>query len=117
MKILRITLEKKWFNMTDSGEKKEEYRKIKPYWISRLCHKHDGTIGGDLHDVHKLVSYTIRQDFDFIFARNGYNVDCKNWTRKCEGIKIGEGKPEWGAEPGEIYFVIKLGEKILKPLN
>jgi len=34
MNILRLTIKKEWFDMIQSGEKKEEYREIKPYWIS-----------------------------------------------------------------------------------
>lgn len=36
MKVLHLTLKKKWFDMIESGEKKEEYREIKPYWIRKL---------------------------------------------------------------------------------
>lgn len=36
MKILHLTLKKKWFDMIASGEKKEEYREIKPYWEKRF---------------------------------------------------------------------------------
>ena len=36
MKILHLTIKKKWFDMILSGEKKEEYREIKPYWNRRL---------------------------------------------------------------------------------
>jgi len=36
MKILNLTLKKKWFDMILSGEKKEEYREIKQYWETRL---------------------------------------------------------------------------------
>ena len=27
-----------------------------------------------------------------------------------KGIEIREGDPEWGAEPGKLYFVIKHGK-------
>ena len=30
MKILNLTLKAKWYDMIESGEKKEEYREIKP---------------------------------------------------------------------------------------
>jgi len=30
--VLHLTLTKKWFYMIESGEKKEEYRDIKPFW-------------------------------------------------------------------------------------
>lgn len=36
MRLLRLTLKKKWFYMIVSGEKTEEYREIKPYWTNRL---------------------------------------------------------------------------------
>lgn len=36
MKTLSLVLKHKWYDMIDSGEKKEEYREIKPYWEKRL---------------------------------------------------------------------------------
>lgn len=35
-KTLHLNLKKKWFDMILSGEKTEEYREIKGYWIDRL---------------------------------------------------------------------------------
>ena len=35
-KILTLTVSKQWFDMIVAGEKTEEYREIKPYWIKRL---------------------------------------------------------------------------------
>jgi len=32
------------------------------------------------------------------------------------GIEIRTGKPEWGAEPNKLYFVIKLGENQKPPI-
>lgn len=34
--MLVLPIKKKWFDMILSGEKKEEYREIKPYYDSRL---------------------------------------------------------------------------------
>ena len=34
--VLRLPMNKKWFDMVFSGEKKEEYRLRKPYWEVRL---------------------------------------------------------------------------------
>lgn len=34
--MLTLPIKKKWFDMILSGEKKEEYRKIKPYWTKRF---------------------------------------------------------------------------------
>jgi hypothetical protein len=36
MRVLHLTLKKKWFDMIASGEKKEEYREDKEYWRRRL---------------------------------------------------------------------------------
>ena len=35
-KVLTITVSKQWFDKIVTGEKTEEYREIKPYWIKRL---------------------------------------------------------------------------------
>ena len=36
IKTLHLNLKKKWFDMILSGEKIQEYRDIKDYWILRL---------------------------------------------------------------------------------
>jgi hypothetical protein len=103
MKTLNLTLKKKWFDMISSGEKKEEYREIKEYWEKRLIsnfNELEENGGG-------LVFYN---DFDQIQFRNGYAKNAPTMTVECKGIEIGEGKPEWGAEIGKKYFVIKLGK-------
>lgn len=35
-KILNLVITKKWFDMIKSGEKTEEYREIKSFWLNRL---------------------------------------------------------------------------------
>lgn len=34
--MLILPIKKKWFDMIKSGQKKEEYREIKPYYDSRF---------------------------------------------------------------------------------
>lgn len=36
MKILELPLKKEWYDMIESGEKREEYREIKPHWSKRF---------------------------------------------------------------------------------
>ena len=84
--------------MIASGEKKEEYREIKPYWIKRL------TANNNAFDDCK--------DFSSIIFKNGYAKDAPTMTVECLGIEIGSGKSKWGADPWDEYFVIKLGEII-----
>jgi hypothetical protein len=126
MKVLHLTLKKKWFDMIASGEKKEEYREIKLYWMTRLLYKIDVPWGGYMwpgNDIaagdYSFVGWKratggapVFEEFKLMTARNGYSKEAPVLTRQCLGIEIGEGRPEWGAEPGKKYFVIKLGEKI-----
>jgi hypothetical protein len=79
--------------MTLSGVKKEEYREIKPFWIRRLKWK---TQAIDKFDVTRLM--------------NGMAKNAPVFTIEHKGIRIGEGRPEWGAEPGKKYFIIMHGE-------
>lgn len=39
MYVLKLVVKKKWFDMIVSGEKTEEYREIKPYWIDKLVNQ------------------------------------------------------------------------------
>lgn len=82
--MLILPIKKKWFNMIKSGEKKEEYREIKPYYFNRFK---------------KLPLYDFRKEhmtFEAIF-RNGYSRNSPYIKCKCR-IRIGQGKEEWGAE-------------------
>lgn len=35
-KVLTVHLAEPWYSMIASGEKTEEYREIKPYWVRRI---------------------------------------------------------------------------------
>ena len=89
MKILHLTLKKKWFDMITSGVKRDEYREIKPYWDKRL-----------------------NQHYDAVHFRNGYSKNAP-WVL-CElcWISKGVGKKEWGAPEYPVY-ILSLG-KIIK---
>ena len=92
--VLHLTLKKQWFDLIKSGEKKEEYRAIKPYWDSRLSNRH----------------------YDLVKFRNGYGKDAPWLLLECRGICIDKGRCGWGAVPKEDYYVIKLG-RIIGPLS
>ena len=53
MKILDLSLTYKWYDMIVSGEKKEEYREIKDYWIKRFIDiaavKHEQDVRNSMH--------------------------------------------------------------------
>ena len=105
MKLLRLTLKKKWFDMIASGEKKEEYREIKPYWMNRLQRRY---YDGMLDERGRLVF----NHFDAVKFTNGYAKNSRSVTLECLGIEKELGMLSWGAEKDTKYFVIKLGEII-----
>lgn len=128
MKNLQLSLKKKWFEMTASGEKCEDYREITEYWFRRLCVKVNNrdAKSKDAYYIlcnylnHKMFNEAIKQIKYKEFTQNtmtlGYpskNDTSKTLTYKHAGIHIGEGKPEWGAEKGKLYFVIKHGERVV----
>lgn len=89
--MLTLPIKKKWFDMILSGEKKEEYREIKPYYTSRFENQ-----------IEKNNSC----EFDIIL-RNGYSrtspsIKCKIYIYK------GYGKQEWGGNPHKKYYVLKI---------
>lgn len=88
--MLTLPIKKKWFDMIKSGEKKEEYREIKPYYESRF----------KIYDSHF-------GSFENIVFRNGYRKDSPKIKCWCY-ISKGTGKPEWGAEPDKEYYVLKI---------
>jgi len=110
MKTLHLTLKKKWFDMILSGEKKEEYREIKPHWTKRLttCL---ATCG--IKDCNKCGARmnVWSQNYDRVEFRNGYSPDSPTIIVKCHGIDRGVGNPAWGA-PKYPVFIIHLGEII-----
>ena len=54
MKTLDLVLKRKWYDMIASGEKTEEYREIKPYWIMRMMEE----IDIDFHAYEKVSRET-----------------------------------------------------------
>lgn len=104
-KILHLTLKKKWFDMILSGDKKEEYREVKNYWIHRLTQ-----IFTDVSDpIYPIV-------YSHIVFKNGYGKNAPEVIIECKGISIGYAKPEWSDNWQGDVFVIKLGE-IISTIN
>ena len=100
--MLTLPIKKKWFDMIKSGEKKEEYREIKPYWTKRF--------ETNLNEIILNMNYRypmIESAKGTVIFKNGYQ---KNVPKiKCNiKIKVSTGKTEWGAEPNKMYYVLKI---------
>lgn len=94
--MLILPIKKKWFDMILSGEKREEYRELKPYYRSRL--RNDGFL-----DQYGLP--TLKQGK--IVFRNGYAKKSPSFEALCS-IDIKTGRLEWGAESEREYYVLKI---------
>lgn len=105
MKILHLTLKKKWFDMIASGEKKEEYREVKPYWEKRLGTK--GWINAGTPSCSETYHF---HKWDIVRFRNGYAKDAPTMDVEFRHITKCIGFPKWGAVGGVEYFTIQLGK-------
>jgi len=88
MKILHLTLKKKWFDMILSGKKDEEYRELKEYWATRL----EG------------------RNYDVVKFRNGYMKDSPKMTVEYKGFRRGFGSVNHGAPESNHVYIIMLGK-------
>jgi hypothetical protein len=91
--MLTLPIKGKWFDMIASGEKTEEYRALTPYYDARFRNAPRW-----LEDEH----FDKRWQF-YVILRNGYGKNARKMAIAC-WLDIGEGEPEWGAEPGVEYF-------------
>lgn len=89
-KVLTLTIKKQWFDMIVSGEKTEDYRVIKTYWMNRFLQH--------------------AKEFTHALFINGHRKDSPRIEKEIESITI--GKPKKGLCPNEwlgtYFFVIKL---------
>jgi len=128
MKNLQLSLKQKWFDLTKSGEKTEDYRELTPYWFNRLVFLPEKVISYLNIKTDNDVANTCKDSFwskTFGFNPFDTNTMTLGYPKSTDterilhyehkGIEIRTGKPEWGAEPGKIYFVIMHGKQILKP--
>lgn len=110
---ITFALKKEWFELIKSGEKKEEYREITPYWCNRLL---------DVKSLNMMIedcsagmielmvnkSYFHMNYFSQVTFTLGYpkkDDTSRRMTFQNPHIRIGEGKTEWGAKAGRKYFV------------
>lgn len=135
MKTLRIpVIKRKWFEMTKSGEKKEDYREITEYWFKRFVYDYKNVfkylsgwgwdyLSKNLKQVHLQLMMDDKLKRNMIefnpFDENTVSLFSPKKsdlirTIKLEhkGIELGRGKLEWGGNPNELYFIIKHGEII-----
>lgn len=123
MKILDLPLKKKWYEMIESGIKREEYREIKPFWLKRLFrvidihHTHYENVDSDCAEFYANNIDLLKEDFnlggfqikDFTHVRFRYGYTKRTMTYEIRNISIGVGNPKWGAPDCKV-IIIKIGK-------
>lgn len=94
VRVLHLTLKRRWFEMIASGEKRQEYREAKPYWTTRLAGK----------------------EFDVIRFRNGYAKDSPSMDVEFKGLGYGLGSANWGGGNRPVY-ILELGAVLKHPMG
>jgi len=92
--ILHLVLKRKWYDMIDSGEKREEYRDETPHW-------------------ERIYTWWLREGCKprVVAFQRGYRkpsmwfvVDATSWSDRSM-------RPEWG-EPDHPHHILFLGERV-----
>lgn len=115
---LHLVLKRKWWDMIASGEKTEEYREIKPYWVKRLIdwkRFQDDCKSGKAVPPVSIMNLTrqYHRKFETVTFHLGYAKDRPSMTFKCNGIRASVGgRLEWGASVGDWKFIIQLGKRV-----
>jgi hypothetical protein len=116
-RILFLTLNRKWYVKIACGEKKEEYRDVKPYWIRRFINWMSEPNWG-MNDFVREFEYHGNElgfvekhgkEFDLIVFVNGYG-NAPTTIVEHKGLEIKMGREEWGAVAKQFYLTLKLGK-------
>lgn len=105
-KVLTLSVKKEWFDKIVSGEKTEEYREIKPYWIKRLT--------TNCEVVYDVVAETycgkvLYRPYTHVLFINGYGDDKPRVEKAIEWIDIDRPRKGWCPDDflGKEFFVIR----------
>ena len=90
-RILHLTIKAEWFGKIARGEKKFEYREMKPFWTKRL-----------------MAGKIQMRKFDEIHIRNGYTKDRPFMRLRWHGmgIKHYEGKDHYAIIVDDIIEIL-----------
>lgn len=116
--MLTLPIQKKWYDMILSGEKKEEYREIKEYYETRFQNLFGAlTIYPssffanrskyELLQGEEVPEEIRKEGIQEIIFRNGYSKNSKEIKARCR-LRIGKGRPEWGAELNKQYYILEI---------
>lgn len=119
METLDLVLKYAPYDLIEEGEKKEEYREIKPYWckrikgLARVCpYSLPSSVEGEricqMSGTKCPSGNKIK--YDKIKFRRGYTKT--SMIYEIESMRVGYGNPEWLAPQDKMVFILKLGNKL-----
>lgn len=122
-KPLVLPMKGKWYDMILSGEKREEYREFKHYWITRINNWVEVNGGWSQRaERHSVNGHGVEVFYDFtrtcdpmpILFVNGYSKGARRFVGWCDKFTIGVGAdhPEWGEGEydGKAHFVLHISK-------
>ena len=115
-RILDLSLCYKWYDMIESGEKTEEYREMKLYWVKRLLDPFNIFLGKKnetIYGLNELSDPLKCKQYDYVRFHRGQGSK-QTMLFEYKGFNIGIGNPVWGAPEDKEVFIIKLGKRIDK---
>ena len=104
---LHLVLIGKWYDMIESGEKTEEYRETKQYWIKRIL-EGSTTKHPELTSIPRQISKQAK--YERVCFHRGYTN--RTMIFEIKEVSIGIGKATWGAPVDKEVIIIKLGRRI-----
>lgn len=124
-KRLVLPMKGKWYDMILSGEKREEYRELKPYWMTRINNWVEANGGyhrsvrrraveGHGTETEVMIDFNHeRHPIPIVFV-NGYCRGARRFVGWCDKftIGVGAGHPEWGEGEydGKAHFVLHISK-------
>lgn len=97
VKVLNLFLQKRSFDMVQSGIQKEVYKPLKPYWFRRL-----------------FDEWFVSRHYDFVRLHKGFLPMSDEMIFEVKKIKMGMPKSEWTHKPDVVCYIVKLGDKVLE---
>lgn len=95
--LLPLVLKGEWYDMIDSGEKTEEYREMKDFWVTRICRWINRCMAGNQVPV---IAFSRGYRSPDMFFISGGICDRRMSMHK-----------DWG-EPDALHFVLGLSERV-----
>lgn len=100
-RVLHLPMQKEWFDMVASGDKKEEYRITSDHWLARI----NSPLINDVETGNNVV----------VCFRNGYSKNSPTQYRRLLRVSRRDESihPEWGEDgyKGINHFVLSIGEE------